>query len=129
MLPRCLEVRNITMCRHRVTRLERNTAMVHCNMYRHLAVRQLEDVHYWSSQARHARLDSRAGQIKTEEEVRFWLGDQEGELPVFRTDDKEKDVLLTLATGTSHQVILPLVPNRNVDFHFAFSFHLIFRSL
>ena len=93
-----------------MTRLERNTTMVHCNMYRHLSVRQLEDVHYWSSQARHARLDSRAGQIKTEEEVRFWLGDQEGELPVFRTDDKEKDVLLTLATGTSRQSGMYIFP-------------------
>ena len=75
--------------------------MVHCNMYRHLSVRQLQDVHYRSSLARHARLDSRAAEIKTEEEVRYWLGDQQGELPVFRTEKKEKDVLVTLATGYS----------------------------
>ena len=68
-------------------------------MYSHLSVRQLEDVHYRSSLARHARLDCRAEQIKTEEEVKYWLGDQEGELPVFRTEKNEKDVLVTLATG------------------------------
>ena len=73
--------------------------LVHCNMYRHLSVRQLEDVHYRSSLARHARLDTRAAQIRTEEEVKYWLGDQEGDLPVFRTEEKEKDVLVTLGTG------------------------------
>ena len=76
--------------------------MVHCNMYRHLPVRQLQDVHYRSSLARHARLDCRAAEMRTEEEVKFWLGDQEGDLPVFRTEEKQADVLVTLATGLSH---------------------------
>ena len=81
-----------------MTRLGQRT-LVHCNMYRHLPVRQLEDVHYRSSQARHARLDSRTDLIRTAEDVKFWLGDTQGELAVFRTEDKPQDVLLTLATG------------------------------
>ena len=85
-----------------VTRLGQRT-LVHCNMYRHLPVSQKQDVHYRSSLARHARLDCRADQIRTEEEVRFWLGDQQGDLPVFRTEEKLDDVLVTLATG-------PLLP-------------------
>ena len=86
------------MSRHRVTRLGDST-MVHCNMFRQLEVREVEDVHYRSSQARHARLDSRTDLIRTAEDVKFWLGDTQGELAVFRTEDKPQDVLLTLATG------------------------------
>ena len=86
------------MLRHAVTRLG-DTAMLHCNMFSHLKVKQVEDVHYRSSVARHARLDSKLDLMKTEEDVRFWLGDNEGELAVFRTKNKSEDVLLTLATG------------------------------
>lgn len=88
------------MLRHRVTWLGRNT-MLHCNMYRYLSVRQLEDVHYRSSQARHARLDSKLEEMRTEEDVRYWLGDEESDLPVFRTEGRSQDVLVTLATGQS----------------------------
>ena len=94
-----------------MTRLGQRT-LVHCNMYRHLPVRQLEDVHYRSSQARHARLDSRAGEIRTEEEVKFWLGDQQGDLPVYRTEEKQDDVLVTLATGLLLFILLHILPRR-----------------
>ena len=122
-----------------VTRLGQRT-LVHCNMYRHLPVRQIEDVHYRSSLARHDRLDCRADKIRTEEEVRFWLGDQQGDLPVFRTEEKLDDVLVTLATGSLLLIALlffqkrwgefsgrvwPLLGCLVGDFEF---YHLRFRS-
>ena len=109
-------------------------------MYRHLQVRQKEDVHYRSSLARHDRLDCRADKIRTEEEVRFWLGDQQGDLPVFRTEEKLDDVLVTLATGSLLLIALlffqkrwgefsgrvwPLLGCLVGDFEF---YHLRFRS-
>ena len=72
-------------------------------MYRYLKVREVEDVHYRSSLARHAVLDSKLENIRTEGDVRYWLGDEEEDLPIFRTEDKQQDVLLTLATGLNYQ--------------------------
>ena len=37
--------------------------------------------------------------IITENDVKFWLGDEEGDLKVYRTKNTQRDVLLTLATG------------------------------
>ena len=89
---------NSLLLRHAVTRLG-DTTIIHCNMYTNLKVRQVEDVHYRSSVARHRRLENELEMIRTEEDVRYWLGDDQGELAVFRTKDKAEDVLLTLATG------------------------------
>ena len=58
--------------------------------------------------ARHARIQGdesknsmidEAGKITTEMDVKFWLGDEEGDLKVYRTRNTKRDVLLTLATG------------------------------
>ena len=71
--------------------------LFHCNMYTHLQVKQKLDIHYESSMARLARMGE--GRMVTEEDMRRCLGDRQGDLPIFRTEDREKDVLVTVATG------------------------------
>ena len=72
--------------------------LFHCNMYTHLAVKQKLDIHYESSVARLARMGE--GRMETEEDMKRCLGDRNGDLPIFRTEDRERDVLVTVATGT-----------------------------
>jgi len=71
--------------------------LFHCNMYTHLAVKQKLDIHYESSVARLARMGE--GRMETEEDMKRCLGDRNGDLPIFRTEDRERDVLVTVATG------------------------------
>ena len=83
-----------------VSRLGPGEPLVHANKFRHLGVREVRDVHWESSAAREARLQERGDRgLETEEDVLWWLGDTRGDLAIFRTKDKERDVLLTLATG------------------------------
>ena len=60
---------------------------------------QVQDIHVRSSVARTARLA--AARVTSEAEARRWLGDEEGELAVFRTSAAGGDVLVTVATGGS----------------------------
>ena len=60
---------------------------------------QVQDIHVRSSLARTARLA--AARVTSEAEARRWLGDEEGELAVFRTSAAGGDVLVTVATGGS----------------------------
>ena len=93
--------------RKHVTKLN-DKALVHCNKFQTLSVKEVYDIHYESSMARHARIQGdesknsmidEAGRITTEMDVKFWLGDEEGDLKVYRTRNTKRDVLLTLATG------------------------------
>ena len=59
----------------------------------------MQDIHVRSSVARTARLA--AARVTSEAEARRWLGDEEGELAVFRTSAAGGDVLVTVATGGS----------------------------
>ena len=63
---------------------------------------QVQDIHVRSSLARTARLA--AARVTSEAEARRWLGDEEGELAVFRTSAAGGDVLVTVATGGSGSV-------------------------
>ena len=58
---------------------------------------EVRDIHVESSLARLKRINVK--DVKDEDDVKRWLGDQEGELSVFRTDKDGRDVLLTFATG------------------------------
>ena len=60
---------------------------------------QVQDIHVRSSLARTARLA--AARVTSEAEARRWLGDEEGDLAVFRTSAAGGDVLVTVATGGS----------------------------
>ena len=86
-----------------MSRLGPGEPLIHANKFRHLAVREVRDVHWESSAAREARLQEGrvTGErgLETEEDVCWWLGDTQGDLAIFRTKDTERDVLLTLATG------------------------------
>ena len=86
-----------------VSRLGPGEPLIHANKFRHLGVREVRDVHWESSAAREARIEEglERGErgLETEEDVTWWLGDTRGDLAIFRTRDKERDVLLTLATG------------------------------
>ena len=74
----------------------------------------IRDIHYESSVARHKRLQGNkwldpdcteetvVDNINTEEDVKHWLGDVEGDLAIFRTKDDTNDVLITVATGQCH---------------------------
>ena len=82
--------------------------LVHCNKFQYLSVREVYDIHYESSVTRHARIQGdefkhsmldESKKIITENDVKFWLGDEEGDLKVYRTKNTQRDVLLTLATG------------------------------
>ena len=59
----------------------------------------MQDIHVRSSLARTARLA--AARVTSEAEARRWLGDEEGDLAVFRTSAAGGDVLVTVATGGS----------------------------
>ena len=72
-------------------------AMFHCNMYTHLAVKQKQDIHWESSIARLARMGEE--RMESEDDMKRCLGDTHGDLPVYRTEDRERDVLVTVATG------------------------------
>merc|ERR1711953_616848 len=74
-----------------------DSTIVKTNKYQNLKVAEVRDIHVESSLARLKRID--AEDVKNEDDVRRWLGDQEGELSVFRTNTNNKDVLLTFATG------------------------------
>ena len=64
---------------------------------------QVQDIHVRSSLARTARLA--AARVTSEAETRRWLGDEEGDLAVFRTSAAGGDVLVTVATGGSGSVL------------------------
>jgi len=90
-----------------ITKLN-DRALVHCNKFQYLSVREVYDIHYESSVTRHARIQGdefknsmldEQKKIITENDVKFWLGDEEGDLKVYRTKNTQRDVLLTLATG------------------------------
>jgi len=83
--------------RNDIEMVKGNEALFHCNMYTHLAVKQKQDIHYESSVARLARMGE--GRMETEEDIRRCLGDTQGDLPIYRTEDRERDVLVTVATG------------------------------
>jgi len=72
-------------------------ALFHCNMYTHLGVKQKQDIHWESSLARLARMGEET--MESEEDMKRCLGDNHGDLPIYRTEDREKDVLVTVATG------------------------------
>ena len=75
----------------------KDSTIVKTNKYQNLKVVEVRDIHVESSLARLKRIDPK--DVKDEEDVRRWLGDQEGELSVFRTKKGHRDVLLTFATG------------------------------
>jgi len=78
-------------------RMSDNEALLHCNMYTHLQVKQKQDIHWESSVARLERM--KKGSLKTEEDMKKCLGDMRGDLQIYRTADRDKDVLVTVATG------------------------------
>jgi len=83
--------------RNDIEMMKEDTALFHCNMYTHLTVKQKPDIHYESSVARLARMGE--GPMETEEDMRRCLGDMQGDLPIYRTVDRQRDVLVTVATG------------------------------
>jgi len=83
--------------RNDIEMIREGDAMFHCNMYTHLSVKQKPDIHYESSIARLARMAE--GKMETEEDIKRCLGDRQGDLPIYRTVDRQRDVLVTVATG------------------------------
>jgi len=73
------------------------TPLLHCNMYTHLGVKQKQDIHWESSVARLAVMGEE--RLETEEDMKRCLGNMQGDLPIYRTEDRERDVLVTVATG------------------------------
>ena len=86
-----------------MTRLTDET-LVKTNKYQYLSVAEVKDIHVESSEARLQRIGS--GDVRSEEDVRRWLGDEEGELRVFRSSKQGRDVLITVATGIHSSWIL-----------------------
>ena len=64
-----------------MTRLTDET-LVKTNKYQYLSVVEVKDVHVESSEARLQRIGS--GDVRSEEDVRRWLGDEEGEHSLVR---------------------------------------------
>jgi len=77
--------------------MEENKPLLHCNMYTHAHVKQKQDIHWESSLARLARMKEET--LQTEDDIKRCLGDTSGDLPIYRTADRERDVLVTVASA------------------------------